>query len=140
MMRGMGFSNRRGQRRGFGGGGSNFEKPVKEGEEYDVQISEVGSKGDGIAKIKNFVIFVPNTSKGDNVRIRITQVKAKSAVGEVISAASSTSASEVSSEKSEVASQEFEENEEDDNNEDDNENSKCIEDDENNEEPSDLEE
>lgn len=75
-----------GGRRDFGGGGS-FEKPVKEGEEYDVQIAEVGSKGDGIARIKNFVIFVPGTSKGENVRIKITQVKMKSAVAEVVGAA-----------------------------------------------------
>ena len=80
---GGGFSGGGGGRRsgGFGGG---FEKPVKEGEEYDVEISEVGSRGDGIAKIKNFIIFVPGTQKGEKVRIRISQVKAKSAVGEVV--------------------------------------------------------
>ena len=49
-------------------------KPVKVGEEYDVKISEVGSKGDGIARIKNFVIFVAETKKGDSVRIKITEV------------------------------------------------------------------
>jgi predicted RNA-binding protein with TRAM domain len=37
--------------------------PVQEGEEYDVVIEAVGEKGDGIAKVKNFVLFVPGTKK-----------------------------------------------------------------------------
>ena len=72
-----------GRRRSFGG--SSQEKPVKEGETYDVEILEVGSKGDGIAKIQNFVIFVPGTQKGQKVKVRITQVRSSSAVAEVVS-------------------------------------------------------
>ena len=85
-----------GGRRRYGGGGGGFgrrrnfggfsqDKPVKEGETYDVEILEVGSKGDGIAKIQNFVIFVPGTQKGQKVKIRITQVRSSSAVAEVVS-------------------------------------------------------
>jgi len=94
----MGFGERRyGGERRFGGGGDRGgyrdrgprrdfggEKPVKEGETYDVEILEVGSKGDGIAKIQNFVIFVPGVRKGDKVKIRVTQVKPRNAVGEVV--------------------------------------------------------
>ena len=80
---------------GRGGGGGGFRsggdrssdggpKPVKEGETYDVTIQEVGSRGDGIARISNFVIFVAGVKKGDNVKIRITSVKARSAIGEVV--------------------------------------------------------
>jgi predicted RNA-binding protein with TRAM domain len=85
------FGGRR--RYGGGGGGSrrfggdNFssqDKPVKEGETYDVEIIEVGSRGDGIAKIQNFVIFVPGTNKGDKIKIRITKVRSSSAIGEVV--------------------------------------------------------
>ena len=54
--------------RGFG---DRFEKPVKIGEEYDVEIKEVGSRGDGIARVKNFVIFVANTKKGEKCKIKI---------------------------------------------------------------------
>lgn len=71
--------------RRFGGGYSSQDKPVKEWETYDVEIIEVGSRGDGIAKIQNFVIFVPGTQKGDKVKIRITKVRSTSAVGEVVS-------------------------------------------------------
>ena len=59
-------------------------KPVKTGEEYDVKITEVGSKGDGIARIKNFVIFVAGTRKGEDVRIRITEVHNTFAVAKKI--------------------------------------------------------
>jgi predicted RNA-binding protein with TRAM domain len=51
--------------------------PVKEGEEIDVTIEAVGEKGDGIAKQKGFVLFVPGTKAGERVRIRITKVLAK---------------------------------------------------------------
>lgn len=48
--------------------------PVKVGDELDVTIDAVGEKGDGIAKKEGFVLFVPNTKKGDNVKIRVTRV------------------------------------------------------------------
>ena len=48
--------------------------PVHEGEELDVLIEAVGEKGDGIAKVKGFVLFVANTKAGDEVRVKITKV------------------------------------------------------------------
>lgn len=59
-------------------------KPVKVGEEYDVEINEIGSKGDGIARVKNFVIFVNGGKRGERARIRITEVKNRFAIGEKI--------------------------------------------------------
>jgi len=73
--------------RGFGGrfGGRNFApKPVKEGDEIDLTIEAVGEKGDGIGKVQGFVVFVPNTSAGETCKVRITQVRGKSAVGEKV--------------------------------------------------------
>lgn len=58
--------------------------PVKEGEEYDVEIISVGKKGDGIAKVEGFVIVVPETQKGDNVKVRIKAVRGRVAFGEVV--------------------------------------------------------
>lgn len=72
--------------RSFGGGGRDFNDktaPVRVGEEVDVTIEAVGAKGDGIAKKEGFVIFVPNTSTGDNVRIKITKVLSNVAFAEV---------------------------------------------------------
>ena len=61
-----------------------YEKPVKEGGEYNVTIEEVGIKGDGIARVKGFVIFVPDTKKDDTVRVKVTRVLRKFAIGEKI--------------------------------------------------------
>lgn len=91
---------------GFGGGhrgGGGFEdrpKPVKEGEEYTVHITDVGAKGDGIAKVENFIVFVPDTKKGEDVRIRIKQVSGRFAVGEKIGEAESSETEESSESES----------------------------------------
>jgi len=95
-MNGRRFSRPRfsgGSNRGFGGGGRDrdrgfrsfeFEKPVKVGEEYDVEIKEVGSRGDGIARVKNFVIFVPNAKEGENIKVRIKEVRRRFAIAEKV--------------------------------------------------------
>ncbi len=58
--------------------------PVRVGDEVDVKIEAVGEKGDGIAKVKGFVLFIPNTKQGDNVKVRITRVLRKVGFAEVI--------------------------------------------------------
>jgi predicted RNA-binding protein with TRAM domain len=60
------------------------EAPVKEGELHAVSVNAVGGKGDGIAKVKGFVLFVPNTAKGDYVKVRITKVLQNVGFAEVI--------------------------------------------------------
>jgi tRNA/tmRNA/rRNA uracil-C5-methylase (TrmA/RlmC/RlmD family) len=43
----------------YGGRNDDFgPKPVEAGKEYDVQITEISRKGDGIARVQGFVIFV----------------------------------------------------------------------------------
>ena len=73
------------QDRGFG---PSFA-PVKVGDELDVKIEAVGEKGDGIAKREGFVLFVPNTKEGQEVRIRITKVLRKVGFAEVVGEAES---------------------------------------------------
>ena len=58
--------------------------PVKEGEVYEVKIESLGREGDGIAKVENFVVIVPNTQVDDTVQIRITKVSRRVAFGDVI--------------------------------------------------------
>jgi predicted RNA-binding protein with TRAM domain len=60
------------------------EAPVKAGETYEVSIDAVGEKGDGIARVKGFVLFVPGVKKKDYVKIRITKVLAKVGFAEVV--------------------------------------------------------
>lgn len=58
--------------------------PVKVGDEIDVKIEAVGEKGDGIAKKEGFVLFVPNTKEGQEVKIRVTKVLRKVGFAEVV--------------------------------------------------------
>ena len=67
---------------GFGGR-SNFV-PVNVGDEIDVKIEAVGEKGDGVAKVKGFVLFVPGTQAGQEVKIRVTRVLKKVGFAESI--------------------------------------------------------
>ena len=88
---------------GFGGE-RNFA-PVKVGQVIDAKVEAVGEKGDGIIKIKGFVIFVPNVKQGDEVKVKINKVLRKVAFGEVVTGEAASEASE-SSEQSEESSQE----------------------------------
>lgn len=65
-------------------GGRSFNKPVEQGKEYEVDIKEVSRRGDGVARIEGFVIFVPNTKPGEHVKVRVTQVGPRFATGEVV--------------------------------------------------------
>ncbi len=58
-------------------------KPVKVGDVVSVTIEAVGSKGDGIAKKDGFVIFIKDAKQGQTVSVKITDVRARSAIGEI---------------------------------------------------------
>ena len=83
------MSYRRGGYGGYRRSGSRSDtpKPVKVGEEYDVEINEVGSKGDGIAKVKNFVVFVSGAKQGEKLKIKITDVQDRFAIAEKVTGA-----------------------------------------------------
>lgn len=59
-------------------------KPVELGKEYDVDIEETSRRGEGIARIKGLVCFVPNTKPGEHVTIRITRISRRFAEAEVV--------------------------------------------------------
>jgi predicted RNA-binding protein with TRAM domain len=59
-------------------------KPVEAGKEYDVQITEISRKGEGIARIQGFVIFVKDGKVGQNAKIRIVQVGNRFATAEIV--------------------------------------------------------
>lgn len=62
----------------------NQTPPVDEGQVLDVLIESVGDKGDGVARHKGFVIFVPNTKRGDQVQVKITKVLPKVSFAQVL--------------------------------------------------------
>jgi predicted RNA-binding protein with TRAM domain len=77
---------------------SNVPKPVKVGEEYDVEISEVGSRGDGIARVNNFVVFVNGAKQGEKTKIKIKEVRNRFAIGEKVGEAGAAEVAEEASE------------------------------------------
>jgi predicted RNA-binding protein with TRAM domain len=58
--------------------------PVEEGEVYDVTIQDIARQGDGIARIEGFVVFVPGTKVGDEVRIKVERVLPKFAFSSIV--------------------------------------------------------
>ncbi|MGI0046718.1 MAG: TRAM domain-containing protein [Nitrosotalea sp.] len=85
-----GYSGGGGGGRRFGGSRQfdNTPKPVETGKEYDVSITEISRKGDGIARIEGFVIFVKNGKAGQNAKVKVTEVGQRFAIAEIVEAAS----------------------------------------------------
>ncbi|HLC22426.1 MAG TPA: TRAM domain-containing protein, partial [Candidatus Nanoarchaeia archaeon] len=77
-----------------------FAKPVQQGDEVEVTIESTGAKGDGVAKVNNFVIIVPGAKEGEKVKVRITRVLRKMAFGEIVGGASEEEASKEETEES----------------------------------------
>ena len=61
-----------------------MEIPVSKNKEYIVDIIDNGFEGEGIAKIDNFTIFIPNAIKGERVRIIIVKVLSSHAFGKLV--------------------------------------------------------
>jgi predicted RNA-binding protein with TRAM domain len=82
-----GYGGGYGRREGGRGYGPGFPpKPVEIGKEYDVEIQETSRRGEGIARIKGLVVFVPNTKPGDKVKIRVTRISRRFCEAEVVGA------------------------------------------------------
>lgn len=58
--------------------------PVKEGDVVDVKIESVGEKGDGIAKIDGYIIFVPGAKMDEEVKTKITKALSRFAFSEKV--------------------------------------------------------
>ena len=98
-----GYSGDRGYSGGrrFGGGGRRFDdrpKPVETGKEYDVSITEISRKGDGITRVDGFVIFVKGGQVGQNAKIKVTQVGGRFATADVVREGSPQPAAESATE------------------------------------------
>lgn len=66
--------------------------PVEKNKEYIVDIIDNGYEGEGIAKIDNFTIFIPNSLKGETVKILVVKVLASHAFGKVLEMITTSSA------------------------------------------------
>ncbi|MGD8565756.1 MAG: TRAM domain-containing protein [Candidatus Bathyarchaeota archaeon] len=77
----MSYSNS--GRRGFG---FTRDQPVEVNKEYEAKIEDISRRGDGIARIEGFIIFVPNTKRGEQVKFKVTRVGNRFAIGELVQA------------------------------------------------------
>ena len=59
--------------------------PVILGKEYDVDIRQISPNGEGIARVKGFLVFVKNTKLGDNLKVKITNLNPINANAKIIS-------------------------------------------------------
>ena len=57
---------------------------IRKNDEYIVDIIDNGIKGEGIAKIDGFTIFIPNAIKGEKVKIKILKVLTSNGYGKII--------------------------------------------------------
>jgi predicted RNA-binding protein with TRAM domain len=55
------------------------------GEEFEVSIFDVAPNGEGVAKIKNYPVFIKNAKLNERVKIRIISLTAGTADAEIIS-------------------------------------------------------
>jgi translation initiation factor 2 subunit 2 len=60
-------------------------KEIVAGQTYDLMIEDVGKKGDGIARKGGFVVYIPGTAKGSQVRVKIEKVSGTVAFGTRVS-------------------------------------------------------
>jgi predicted RNA-binding protein with TRAM domain len=70
-----------GSGRSYGGGGrrsfnrgSLTPKPTEVGKEYEVDVTDISRKGDGIARVQGFVVFVENGKVGNKLKVKVTEV------------------------------------------------------------------
>ena len=61
-----------------------MKAPVEKNKEYIVDIIDNGFEGEGIAKIDGFTIFIPNSIKGEKIRILIVKVLSSHAFGKIV--------------------------------------------------------
>ena len=57
---------------------------MRKNEEFIVEIIDNGINGEGIAKIDDVPIFIPNTIKGEKVKIKILKVLSSYVFGKAI--------------------------------------------------------
>jgi predicted RNA-binding protein with TRAM domain len=75
-------------------------KPVEVGKEYDVEVTELSRRGDGVAKVQGFVIFVQGAKVGQKVKIKVDRVGPRFASASVVGGSSGSSAPAEGSESS----------------------------------------
>ncbi|HJT49870.1 MAG TPA: TRAM domain-containing protein [Nitrososphaeraceae archaeon] len=78
------------KRNRYYGGSKSFNRwstdatQLEVGKEYQVDITQIGDRGDGIARIQGSLIFVKGGSIGGRVKIMITETRSRYAIARTI--------------------------------------------------------
>ncbi|MDH7507460.1 MAG: translation initiation factor IF-2 subunit beta [Candidatus Thermoplasmatota archaeon] len=56
---------------------------LKEGNIYDLEIKDIGKKGDGIAYLDKYIIYVSGAVKGSTVKVKIEKISGTVAFGQI---------------------------------------------------------
>jgi predicted RNA-binding protein with TRAM domain len=79
-----------GRRNDYGGSSMNYgPKPVEVGKEYDVEVTELSRRGDGVAKIQGFIIFVKGAKVGEKAKVKVETVGPRFATASALGASKS---------------------------------------------------
>ncbi len=57
---------------------------LEEGNTYDVTIKDIGKKGDGVAFIDKYIIYVPGAVKGSAVKVKIVKISGTVAFADIV--------------------------------------------------------
>ena len=60
-----------------------MNETVKKNDIYEIEITDIGTNGEGIGKLNELVIFVPDAVTGDELKVKILKVKKNLAYGKV---------------------------------------------------------
>ena len=61
-----------------------MKEVIQKEQHYKVEICDLGEGGEGIGKIQDFTVFIPNALIGDLVEIKLTKVKKNYGFGEIV--------------------------------------------------------
>ena len=72
-------------------------KPVEVGKEYDVEVTEISRRGDGVARIQGFIVFVKGAKVGEKIKIKIETVGPRFATAIMVGASSKSKSDDTAS-------------------------------------------
>ena len=64
--------------------GGSRSPPVKENEIHQVTIEGTNPRGEGVARIRGFVVLVPGAKPGERLRVKIVSVRPRFALAEAL--------------------------------------------------------
>ncbi|MEM4258968.1 MAG: translation initiation factor IF-2 subunit beta [Candidatus Thermoplasmatota archaeon] len=60
------------------------QEPIKEGMVYELTIKDIGKRGDGVAFLEKYIIYVPGAIKGSTVKVKIEKISGTMAFGQIV--------------------------------------------------------